>query len=348
MDRRETRAVVIQRPGGYDRLRVEPRPSPRPGPGEVVVRARAIGVNYADCVVRMGLYASAKKYVGWPITPGFELAGEVLAVGDGVTDLAPGEAVMAVTRFGGYATEVAVPRAQVFPLPAGFSMAQAAGFPTVALTAWYALFDLAQPREGDKVLVHSAAGGVGTALVQLARVAGAEVTGVVGGAHKVAVARAMGAAHVIDRSREDLWRRAESLAPEGFASIFDANGGDSLRASWAHLGAPGRLVVYGFHTMLPRRGGTPSWARLAWSWLRTPRFSPLAMTGENRSVMGFNLSYLFARHDVLRRAMGELLTHVAAGRMTSPPVTELPFDEVAEAHRRLESGATVGKLVLIV
>lgn len=348
MARHETRAVVIARPGGYDRLTILPRPTPRPGPHEVVVRARAIGVNYADCVVRMGLYASAKKYVGWPITPGFELAGEVLAVGAGVTDLAPGETVMAVTRFGGYATEVAVPRAQVFALPSGFGVVQAAAFPTVALTAWYALFELAHPRAGDKVLVHSAAGGVGTALVQLARAAGAEVTGVVGGAHKVEVARAMGAAHVIDRTRDDLWRRAEAIEPEGFAVILDANGGDSLRASWAHLGAPGKLVVYGFHTMLPREGGRPSWARLAWSWLRTPRFSPLAMTGENRAVMGFNLSYLFARHDVLRRAMDDLLAHVAAGRMTSAPVTELPFDEVAEAHRRLESGTTVGKLVLVV
>lgn len=342
------RAVVVHRPGGYEQLRVEALPSPRPGRGEVVVRARAIGVNYADCVVRMGLYASAKKYVGWPITPGFELAGEVASVGDGVSDVSVGDTVMAVTRFGGYATEVAVPRAQVFPLPRGFSVAQAAAFPTVSLTAWYALVELASPRAGDKVLVHSAGGGVGTALVQLARAAGCEVTGVVGAPHKVAVARGLGAHHVIDRSREELWRRAEALAPEGFAAIFDANGGDSLRASWAHLGAPGRLVVYGFHTMLPRAGGRPSWARLAWSWLRTPRFSPLAMTGSNRSVLGFNLSYLFARQDVLRRAMGALLDHVAAGTLVSPPVTELAFDDVVEAHRRLESGATVGKLVLVV
>lgn len=342
------RAVVIRRPGGYEQLRIETRPSPRPAPSEVVVRAEALGVNYADCVVRMGLYASAKKYVGWPITPGFELAGEVTSVGDDVTDLKPGDRVMALTRFGGYATEVSVPRAQVFPFPQGFTAREAAAFPTVALTAWYALFELARPSAGDRVLVHSAAGGVGSSLVQLARLAGAEVTGVVGASHKVALARAMGAAHVIDRSREDVWTRAESIAPQGYAIILDANGADSLRASWAHLGAPGKLVVYGFHTMLPKTGGRPSWLRLAWSWLRTPRFSPLDMTGQNRAVMGFNLSYLFERHDVLQRAMGELLAHVAAGRLVSPPVEAIAFDEVAEAHRRLESGATVGKLVLVV
>ncbi|MFO0630252.1 MAG: zinc-binding dehydrogenase [Polyangiales bacterium] len=268
------RAVVIAGPGGYDRLQITSRPSPTPRPGEVRVRAEAIGVNYADCIVRMGLYASAKKYVGWPITPGFELAGVVDALGEGVTDLAVGAPVMAVTRFGGYATEVVVPRGQVFARPAGFGAAEAAAFPSVSLTAWFALFALAHPRPGDRVLVHSAAGGVGSALVQLARVAGAEVIGVVGASHKVEAVRALGADHVIDRSREDLWRRVEAIAPQGVEVILDANGADSLRASWAHLGAPGKLVVYGFHTMLPRGGGRPSWPRLLWTWLRTPRFDP--------------------------------------------------------------------------
>src|SRR5687768_3413085 len=118
------RKVVIPRAGGYDRLTLETRPEPTPAPDEVVVTTEAIGVNYADCVIRMGLYASAKEYVGWPITPGFELAGTVTSVGSSVTDMAPGARVIAVTRFGGYSTHVAVPRHQVFPLPARFDMAQ--------------------------------------------------------------------------------------------------------------------------------------------------------------------------------------------------------------------------------
>lgn len=341
------RAVVVHRPGGYERLTLETRDGPTPGPGEVRVRAEAVGVNYADCVVRMGLYASARRYVGWPITPGFELAGTVDAVGEGVDDLKVGDPVMAVTRFGGYATSISLPRWQVFARPAGFDAAQAAAFPTVALTAWFALFELAHPRAGDRVMVHSAAGGVGMALVQLARIAGARVTGVVGASHKVDAVRALGAEHVIDRSRGDVWARARSLSPEGYDVILDANGADSLRASWDHLAAPGKLVVYGFHQMLPRAGGRPSWARLAWTWLRTPRFDPLDMTGLNRSVLAFNLSYLFARRDVLERAMRDLLAHVEAGRVVSAPITRVPFDRVADAHRRLESGDTVGKLVLI-
>ena len=177
--------VVIHRPGGYDRLCIERHPDLSPGPGEVLVEVEAIGVNYADCVTRMGLYASAKHYVGFPITPGFEVAGRVAALGRGVSDLQAGAEVMAVTRFNGYASQVVVKRAQVFARPAGLSVPQAAGFAAVFLTAWFGLFELAHPRPGDRLLVHSAAGGVGGALVQLGRIAGCKVVGVVGASHKV-------------------------------------------------------------------------------------------------------------------------------------------------------------------
>ena len=122
------RRVVIHRPGSYEQLQIEELPEPSPGPGEVRLQVHFAGVNYADCIVRMGLYESAKKYVGWPITPGFEVSGVVAAVGSGVTDLVVGAPVFAVTRFFGYASAVVVPRHQVFALPSGFSAAQAAAF----------------------------------------------------------------------------------------------------------------------------------------------------------------------------------------------------------------------------
>ncbi|WPB76795.1 medium chain dehydrogenase/reductase family protein [Archangium violaceum] len=341
------RKVVIPRAGGYDRLTLQTQPDPTPAPEEVVVTSEAIGVNYADCVIRMGLYASAKEYVGWPITPGFEFAGTVSAVGSAVTDLAVGARVFGVSRFGGYSTHVAVPRHQVFPLPARFDMAQAAGFPTAFLTAYYALFELAHPRPGSTLLVHSAAGGVGGALLQLGRIAGCRTVGVVGSSHKVETARALGADVVIDKSREDLWRAAERAAPKGYDVVLDANGVSTLRDSYRHLARPGKLVIYGFHSMLPREGGRPNWVKLAADFLRTPRFDPLSLTNANASVLAFNLSYLFERRDVLEEAMGRLLAWVDEGRITSPPVTRIPLERVAEAHRALESGSTVGKLVLV-
>ncbi|MGH7858898.1 MAG: synaptic vesicle VAT-1 family membrane protein [Candidatus Binatia bacterium] len=341
------RKVVIHRAGGYDRLSIEEHPDPPPGPGEVRLAVDAIGVNYADCMVRMGLYASAREYVGWPITPGFEVAGAVETLGPGVTDVEPRSAVVAVTRFGGYATKIVVPASQVFRPPRGFTTEEAAGFPVVFLTASYALFELAHPRPGARILIHSAAGGVGGALVQLAKIAACDVTAVVGAPHKVEVALELGADRAIDKSRDDLWREAERHAPGGYDVVLDANGASTLRGSYAHLARGGKLVVYGFHSMIPKEGGRPDWLKLAVDWLRTPRFSPLRMTGENRSVLAFNLSHLFDRTELLREWMGRLVAWADEGRIRPPPVTTFPLDRVAEAHRVLESGETAGKLVLL-
>jgi synaptic vesicle membrane protein VAT-1 len=344
---RLTRKVVIHKPGGYDRLVLEEAPAPVAGPEQVVIEVRAAGVNYADTTVRMGLYASAKEYVGWPITPGFEVAGVVIALGEGVVDLGVGDDVLAVTRFGGYQSHVAINRRYVVPKPAGLGFAEAAAMPAVFLTAWYALFELAHPRRGQRALIHSAAGGVGGALVQLARIAGCEVIAVVGAAHKVAAAKALGATHVIDKSAHELWREAERIAPEGFDLICDANGVATLRQSYEHLRRAGKLVVYGFHSMLPKRGGRPSWPKLAVDYLRTPRFSPLQMTNESRSVLAFNLSYLFDRVELLHEALGQITGWLADGRIRAPSVTTYPMEQVALAHRDIESGRTIGKLVLI-
>lgn len=338
--------VVVHRAGAYDRLVIEEHAPLEPGPGEVLVDVRAIGVNYADCIVRMGLYSSAKKYVGWPITPGFEFAGVVKALGIGAKAPAPGSEVFGVTRFNAYATEVVAPEHQVFPLPSGVDLNHAAGFPGVFLTAYFALVELCRLRPGMKLLVHSAAGGVGGALTQIACLHGAEVVGVVGSAHKVDSARSHGAKFVIDKSTADLWALAERYAPDGYDVVLDANGVETLGQSYEHLKAAGRLVIYGFHTMMPKSGGKPNYGKLAVDWLRTPRFNPLAMTEQNRSVMAFNLSYLFDEASVLEEGMRALLAWLNEGKLRPHAVQTFAFEEVRKAHQLLESGTTVGKLVL--
>lgn len=341
------RRVRIHNAGSYDQLSIETTEIGAPDPDEVRIDVRAIGVNYADVVVHMGLYASAREYVGWPITPGFEVSGVVEAIGENVRGLAVGTEVIAVTRFGGYSTRVVVPRHQVFRKPGPLSFEQAAGVPAVYMTAWFALYDLAHPRAGAKVLIHSAAGGVGGALIQLCKMRGCVVVGVVGRSTKVEAAKALGADHVIDKSAQPLWREARRLAPEGYDVILDANGVETLRDSYAHLRRAGKLVVYGFHSMLPKTGGKPRWRKLAADWLRTPRFSPLDMTNESRSVLAFNLSYLFDRHDLLAEGMKLVLDAFERGTLKPPPITTYPLDEVACAHADLESGTTIGKLVLV-
>lgn len=338
--------IVIRRPGGYERLEIEHCPDPEPSIGEVLIEVEAAGVNFADCVTRMGLYASAKALIGYPITPGFEVAGRVAAVGEGVSDLALGAPVLGMTIFGGYASRIVLPRAMVFASPPGWNAVQAAAFPTVFLTAWYALFELAHPRPGEAVLVHSAAGGVGGALVQLARRAGCRVIGVVGATHKVDAALRAGADAVIDKSARDLWRAAEHHAPGGYAVVLDANGAETLGQSYRHLAAGGKLVVYGFHGMFRKGLGRPDWLKIASDYLRTPRFNPLRMTMENRSVLAFNLSFLGDRLDLLQRGMHQLLSWLGEGAITPPETTTFALEQVTEAHRLLEEGQTVGKLVL--
>jgi NADPH:quinone reductase-like Zn-dependent oxidoreductase len=339
--------IVIHRRGGYDRLVLEPHDVPNVSPHDVHVQVHAAGVNYADCIVRMGLYSSAKEYVGWPITPGFEAAGVVQRTGTEVKHLRPGDEVVVVTRFGGYATDIVVPARQVFPIPRGLTMTEAAAFPAVYLTAYHAAVMLARPPAGARVLVHSAAGGVGSALVQICRLLDCRVVGVVGGSHKIEHVRALGASDIIDRSQGRLWPEAEAHAPAGYDVVFDANGVDTLGQSLRHLAPMGRLVVYGFASMLPRANRRMSWLRLAWHWLRTPRISPFELTDRNRSVMGFNLSYMFDHNKLLTESMDQISRWLESGVVRPPVVSTFPLAAAGEAQRALETGNTVGKLVLV-
>lgn len=350
------RKISIHRPGGYDRLvletcedlGLEEQPD-----DAVVVDVEAMGVNYADCCVRWGVYESAKRYVGWPITPGFEVAGTVRARGRAATRFAVGDRVMGVTRFGGYATMVRVPEKHLYPFPAGFDAPQAAGFPAVFMTAYHALFQLVRLPEHATLLVHSAGGGVGSALVQLARAAGHRVVGVVGAPHKVAYVASLGADVVVDKSlhatKAALWREILAAAPGGYDAAFDANGPSTLRESYAALRPTGKLVAYGAHGMLPKGGvsGRLDYVKAAWGLVTMPRFDPMALVTENKSVVGFNLSFLFERDDLVGEAMTQLLALASAAKIVAPAVRTFALDRAAEAHACIESGQSVGKLVLV-
>ncbi|OAB60592.1 zinc-binding dehydrogenase [Leptolyngbya valderiana BDU 20041] len=338
--------IVIDKPGGYDALQLRESPTPEPGPGEVRIRVKACGLNYADGIIRMGLYASAKRLHGYPITPGFEVAGLVDAVGEGVSRFKVGDEVIGLTLFNGYASHLVLGEDGVFAKPESLSFEEAATLPTVFLTAWWMVHRQVHPQASDRWLVHSAAGGVGSALLQLARLADVQAIGVVGRSHKIDHALAMGADAVIDKSSEDLWARAKALSPEGFETIFDANGVATLKDSYRHLAPTGRLVIYGFASMLPQDGRL-NWLRLAIDWLKTPRFNPLDMTQANKSVLAANLSFLQAHAPTMQDGMHWLLERFADGRLVPLPVETFPLAQAAEAQRRIESGQTVGKLALI-
>lgn len=344
--RRDARRIRIHRPGDYSALKLESFDPGEPQPGQVLIEVQAIGVNYADGIIRMGLYESARVLHGYPITPGFEVSGRILRVGAGVNRFVAGDLVIALTLFNGYSSHLVLDAERVFARPRLLSAEQGAAIPTIFLTAWFMVHELAQARPGERWLVHSAAGGVGSALAQLGHLASCQVTGVVGNADKIATALEMGCSQVIDRQRENLWQRAEQIAPDGFDAIFDANGVSTLAASYRHLAASGRLCVYGFASMLSRGRGVPNWPKLVWDWLRTPRFNPLDMTRHNRSVIGCNLSFLSAQQPRLIRGMTWLLQQFESGALRAPPIRVFPLEQAAEAQRLIESGLSVGKLIL--
>ena len=338
--------IIIEKPGYYDVLKlIEFQTLPLQS-NEVLIKVHSAGLNYADGIIRMGLYESAKRLHGYPITPGFEIAGEVIEVQADVSDYKMGDKVIGVTLFGGYASHIVLDTKRLFRLPENLSFEQAAALPTVFLTAWFMVHLQVNPRVGDTWLVHSSAGGVGSALVQLGKLAGVRVIGVVGSAHKRDACLTMGADAVIVKNEQDLWKEAERLAPNGFDAVFDANGVSTLGESYKHLAPMGKLCVYGFASMLPNNGRL-NWFKLAWHWLRTPRFNPLKMTQENRSVLAANLSFLTEHATMLREGLFWLLERFADGRLKPLPVEIFDLADAGIAQARIESGKTVGKIVLV-
>jgi NADPH:quinone reductase-like Zn-dependent oxidoreductase len=188
---------------------------------------------------------------------------------------------------------------------------------------------------------------VGSSLVQLCRIKGIRTIGVIGSPHKRATLESLGCDYIIEKSSENIWKKVEEISPEGVDLVFDANGVETMKESYRHLAPCGKLMVYGAHSMFPKKGGKVNWPKLAKDFLRTPRFNPLNMTSENKSLITFNLSFLFGRQDLFREAMNDLLSWYAEGRLSIPSVKSYPLSKVGDAHKDLESGMTVGKLVLI-
>ena len=236
------RAVVITRHGPPEVLAVEQRPDPVAGPGEVRIAVRAAGINFADLMARTGMYPDAPPP---PCVVGYEVAGEIESVGDGVEDFAVGDRVLAGTQFEGYAELVTARPADVLPLPDSLSFEQGAAVPVNYATAWAGLVIMGGLRQGDRVLIHAAAGGVGIAATQIARSIGAEIFGTASAAKHEAI-RAQGVEHPIDYRNDDFESVVRELTGgEGIDLAFDAIGPSSFRKDYRLLRPGGRLVCFG-------------------------------------------------------------------------------------------------------
>jgi len=335
------RQVVITRHGGPDVLQVREAPPPQPGPGQIRIRVRAAGVNFADVLARLGLYPDAPKP---PVVVGYEVAGVVDEVGQDVTHLHPGDRVLALTRFGGYAEQVTVGAPFAFSFPAALSDAEAAAIPVNYLTAFLALYRMANVTAGETVLIHGAGGGVGIAATQLAHLRRATVIATAS-ASKHPALHSFGVEHAIDYHHGDVEAEVRRLTRDrGVDVILDPIGGQSFAASYRMLAPLGRLVLYGASAIAPgeRRRWWPALRVLA----RMPAFRALSLMNTNRAVLGLNLGHLWSEHRQLAGAMGTLLQEVSAGRLKPVVAKTFPLERAADAHRFMQSRGNIGKIVL--
>jgi synaptic vesicle membrane protein VAT-1 len=264
-------------------------------------------------------------------------------VGEGVTTPRRGDPVVATTHFGGQSELVVVPASSVFPLPAGWSAEQGAAFPVVYLTAHHMLVRVAAARRGETVLVHAAAGGVGLAVAELGRVMGLRVLGLAS-AGKHAVLREYGV-EPFD-GRDPRWFDAvRAAAPRGVDVALDAVGGDAWRHDYRLLAPAGRLVCYGASVM--SEGSGRNLLKILWRLLRFPRFRPLALMNDNRSVAGVNLGHLWHERALIEPQIAALLAYAQAGKLTPRVDRAFPLADAAAAHRYIHERKNIGKVVLV-
>ncbi|MBI4866167.1 MAG: zinc-binding dehydrogenase [Candidatus Wallbacteria bacterium] len=337
------RAIFITRHGGPEVLQEREFPVPEPGPGRVLIECAAAGVNFADVFERLGLYDQAPSP---PFVPGFEASGVVLRTGEGVTGLAPGDRVVAVTRFGGYVSLLDAPAAHCLRMPAAASFEEGAALAAVSMTAYHGLFTLGRVRDGMRVLVHAAAGGVGLAMLQLLKTRAVEVFATAGSPAKLEVARAHGAHVAVDYRAVDFEAAIkEATGGRGVDLIFDSVGGEVFRKSYRLLAPMGHLVAFGAASMMPA-GPRPNWLELAWRYLTRPRLDILEMLHENRTVSTFNTVQLFLHEEVLGHSLREVERLWHSGILAPVVGRVFPFELAGEAQEALRSRATVGKVVL--
>jgi synaptic vesicle membrane protein VAT-1 len=336
------RSAIVSRFGGPDVFRFAEVAPQSPGEGEARITVTFAGVNFADIVARAGLYAPAPKP---PFTPGFEVSGTVAEVGARVPGLSPGDQVLAVSRFGGYTTDLVVDAARVRRLPPGMSLEQGAALPAVYLTAYHGLTEVARVHRGESVLIHACAGGVGTALVQLSKHLGLITYGTASTDDKLTFAKVNGLDYGFNYAKVDFAAAIrEATRGRGVDVVFDANGGESYAKSYLCLARGGRLVVYGAANLIPEK-----WWQLprsATRLIRQKRFSPLKLIDRNAGVLGLQVLLLWEDIEKLGSEMDDLLGLFRQGALK--PVIDRIFDleELRLAHQYLLDRRSMGKVLL--
>ncbi len=336
-------AVTIPGYGAPDVLEVRTYPDPEPGDGEVLVETRACGLNFADLMARQGLYDDAPEA---PCVVGYEVSGIVQETGKDVTSVQPGDRVIAATKFGGQADRVCVPAENVVPMPDDMSFREGAAIPVNFITAYHMLFVVVSLRPGQRVLIHMAAGGVGTAAIQLCQtVENVEVFGTASSS-KHGEIEELGVDYPIDyRNRDYEEVVLEITGGEGVDVVLDPLGGHDWKKGYRLLRDVGHLVAFGFANMFP--GESRSWLTVLYQYFTVPSWHPLTLMEDNKSISGVNIGHLWNRFSLLRGECDELMDLYREDYISPVLDRSFPFSRAPEAHQRMHDRKNTGKLLLV-
>lgn len=320
-------------------LELREHADPRPGKGQVLIRAEGFGLNYAEVMAVRGLYRDAPRP---PCVLGYETVGRVMACGEGVPPGMLGQRVVAITRFGGQAQLVATDHRACAVIPDDLPLGVAIALATQGATAWYAARVLAPLRKGQNVLVHSAAGGVGQLLVQLAVASGCTVIGIVGGQEKIDAVRRMGAAGIIDRHTQDYAQVVHDLLGHRQLDVsFNATGGATFKKDMSLLGSGGRLVIFGGSE---RGAGTLGALRFVW---RMGLVVPVLLMMKSISLLGVNMLRIGEhRPELLAECLRNAVQAAHEGVLRPHVHHTYAADQLPEAYLALAGGTTIGKVAV--
>ncbi len=334
------KAIKLTKHGGVDNLILSDINEPEPGRGEVRIKTLAIGLNFAEIQSRKGLYGWAPKL---PYILGMEGFGTIDAIGDGVSQWKIGEDAITASQFGAYAEKIVVPQDQALPPVRNFSADENAAFAVQYMTAWVGLFEMARLKPTDTVLIQAAAGGVGTAAVQLAKAYGCKVFGTVGSDAKKQVVVDLGIDAVINYRTHDFYSEIKQFNQQGVDVVIEVVGGEVYRKSIQLLNPFGRLVVIGFASLNLNKLNPVSIYRTLQA---IPRVNVSKMAEKSYSVGASHLGYLLKDPDRMLRVWADLTTYVTEHHIHPVIGHTFNFDQMAAAHELMESRQSTGKIVV--
>ncbi|MBX3193173.1 MAG: zinc-binding dehydrogenase [Labilithrix sp.] len=335
------RQIWITKAGPPEVLQVEEAPDPVPEAGQVRIRVRAAGINFADLMARVGLYPDAPKI---PCVVGYEVSGVVDAIGEGVTRVAVNDRVFGMPKFGGYSDTVVLGEKQVFRMPDAMGFEEGAALPVVYLTAHHMMLYTGNLRPRSSVLIHSAAGGVGLAAIQLAKMRSCTIFGIASKS-KHDFIREQGCQHPIDHDTDYVAAVRELTKGRGVDLVLDPVGGRSWTEGYSILAPAGRLVAFGLQAAAS--GKKRSLLHAALQVMQIKKWNPMDLMGDNKTISGCNMGHLFGELDMLGEQFEDLVKLYEEGKIKPYVDKTFRFSEAAAAHHYIHDRKAKGKVILV-